>query len=227
MDDPRNSPRHWPVFSMATRLTRQDIFGPSDDQIPVSEPEDAHIPQVGFVGSAYQTGGDILLGINPGGGGDHQVRTPQDADLLPRIAALRGQPSSSDPLRDMFDLYAANMRTWNLWRIVEPVLGACARCQDDIAYLNWCPFRTRQDKMPGAQAMSRCTAIYLPPLIEALAPARVIALGKKAGGWLEKLSWPGVETFVIPRTIGDSYLSDEARIALERLKKSTSERIFP
>jgi len=205
----------------AVRLHRSDVFGADDRQIPTREPIDALIPQIGFVGSDYRPGGTLLLGINPGGGRDTYRRTAQDSRLLPLITSLREGEASPDALKKMFDLYAANMRSWNLWRIASPVIEACDHGQSEIVYLNWCPFRTRGDKMPSAQAMRQSFDAYLAPLIVKLAPCQMIALGKKVGTWLGKAPLKGVTQYVIPRTIGDRYLSPEALVAIERLKKSS------
>lgn len=204
----------------ALRIDRAEIFVPGDSQLPVSEQRDATIPQIGFIGEGYRPGGDVLLGINPGGGGDAYVRTAEDSLLLPMIAALRSEEASPDAVKIVFGQCAANMRTWNLWRIVEPVLNACGRSQTEIAYLNWCPFRTRKDAKPHAQVMRRCHETYLAPLISKLTPGRIIALGKKAGDWLELQPFGDVPRFVVPRTIGDSYLSAEALEVLEKIRRS-------
>ena len=54
----------------AVRVSRSDVFGTADKQLPISESGDALVPQIGFIGQDYRPGGTILLGINPGGGGD-------------------------------------------------------------------------------------------------------------------------------------------------------------
>lgn len=199
----------------ALRIQREDVFGASDLQLPVSQPRDAMIPQIGFVGQDYRPGGTLLLGINPGGGGDTYARTSEDSLLLPMSKELRDGLASPDKVSVFFGQYAANMRTWNLWRIAAPVLDACGSRQSQIAYLNWCPFRTRGDAMPHAQAMRRSRETYLAPLIDQLAPSRIIALGKKVGGWLEKVPFNDATQYVIPRTIGDSRVGPEALEVLE------------
>jgi hypothetical protein len=210
------------IILNALRIDRAEVFFPADSQLPVSEPQDAMIPQIGFIGNDYRTGGDILLGINPGGGGDAYRRTAKDSLVLPMIAALRTEEASLEAAKATFGQYAANMRTWNLWRIVEPVLDACGRSQSEVVYLNWCPFRTRGDAMPHAPAMRRCFETYLAPIIAKLAPGRVIALGKKVGNWAVKVPFGDVPRFVVPRTIGDSYLSAEARETLTIIRQASS-----
>lgn len=204
----------------AIRVHRSEVFEPADGQMPVSALQDATVPQIGFVGSDYRPGGDVLLGINPGGGGDAYVRTEGDLILLPMISALRSATATPDAMEAVFRQCAANMRAWNLWRIVKPVLDACERHQSEIAYLNWCPFRTRKDAMPNAATMRRCRETYLAPLVGKLAPGRVIALGKKTGDWLQKEPFGGARRFVVPRTIGDSYVSADALAVIDRIRLS-------
>jgi hypothetical protein len=205
------------------RMDRAAVFGPFDSQSPTSEPQDATIPQIGFVGRDYQPGGDVLLGINPGGGGDAYTRTVEDSLLLPMIEALRKGEASPDAMAMAFAQYAANMRTWNLWRIVEPTLNACGRNQSEVAYLNWCPFRTRNDAMPHAPSMRRCREAYLAPLLAELAPTRVIALGKKAGCYLLREPFGDAQRFVVPRTNGDRYISAEAHQSLDFIRSAKRE----
>lgn len=208
------------ILLQAMRMDRSDIFGSLDRQLPTSEPLDAMIPQIGFVGRDFLPGGDVLLGINPGGGGDAYVRTPEDSRLLPIISTLREESASPSLMGAVFDQYAKSMQTWNLWRIVKPVLDACGRSQSEVAYLNWCPFRTRHDAMPHAPSMRRCREVYLAPLLNKLAPRRVIGLGKKVGAHLQKEPLGGARRFVVPRTIGDSYLSADAREILEVIRST-------
>lgn len=200
------------------QIERSDIFGIDDEQMPESEQADALIPQIGYIGGLYSHGGDVLVAINPGGGGRTYRRTAEDAALLPKIESFRRDGSDLELLNEISEHYARNMRTWNLWRIVKPVLDACGRSQEEVAYLNWCPFRTRDDAMPRAAAMRRCCDLHVLPAIQALRPKRVIALGKKVGGWLDRISLDGVQTYVVARTIGDSYVSDDARRTLDVIR---------
>jgi hypothetical protein len=204
----------------ALMLLRADIFG-SDDQLPLSEPGDAAIPQPGYVGRGYARGGDLLLAINPGGGGASYRRTAADARLLPMIQAFRRGEDVA--IEEIARQYLGNMRDWPLWRIVRPVLDACHRSEHDVAYANWCPFRTRDDRMPRAEAMRRCRDAHVLPTIRLLAPKRIIALGKKAGGWLQRLDLPDSRTFVVQRTNGDRWVCPEARETLGRIRMSSEE----
>jgi hypothetical protein len=183
--------------------------------------EDARIPFLGFAGSQYRSGGVVLLAINPGGGGDsYQIRTPQDAQLLPLIETF--VTSSPEEVAKHFDSmssnYAAQVRTWNLWRILHPVLQACGKELSEVTYLNCFPYRTAGDRMPQAAVLRASWAKVIEPLLVVLKPSIVVALGKKVGGVAERqFRGPGV-LYVVPRTIGDTRVSDEANFVLKSLR---------
>ena len=67
------------------------------------------LPRIGFIGVDFRKGGDILLGINLGGGGDAYRRTAADSLLLPMIAALRTEEASLEAAKTAFGQYAVNM----------------------------------------------------------------------------------------------------------------------
>jgi hypothetical protein len=48
----------------------------------------------------------------------------------------------------------------------------------------------------------------------------VVTLGKKAGVIVDALAPRELETYCVPRTIGDSYVSEEARAVYEQMKAS-------
>ena len=108
--------KQYEIILNVLRIDRAEVFIPADSQLPLSEPQDAMLPQIGFIGEDYRTGGDILIGINSGGGGDAHRLTAEDSLLLPMIGALRTEEASFKAAKTAFGQYAANMRTWNLWR---------------------------------------------------------------------------------------------------------------
>jgi hypothetical protein len=212
------------AFHRSARISRAELYGvPQDRQLPAHLVEDARIPFLGFAGSQFQPGGVVLLAINPGGGGDaYQRRTMQDAQLLPLIEAFT--KSSGEEITKHFvamsSNYAAQVRTWNLWRIFAPVLQACGKEMDEVIYLNCFPYRTAGDRMPQAAALRASWAKVVEPLLSVLNPAIVVALGKKVGGVAEQqFKGPG-KLYVVPRTIGDTRVSEEAKVVLEALRKN-------
>ena len=79
-------------FHSLTQITRDEIFGDADPSYaPINLPIDAATMFAGYVGSSYQPdAGLLLLGINPGGGGDaYTSRTQEDENFYPLLAALK------------------------------------------------------------------------------------------------------------------------------------------
>jgi hypothetical protein len=188
----------------------------------MSEPYDARIPQLGFIGRQFRAGNIVLMTINPGGGRDAYSKTDEDRRLIPMIDKARSEPFNEEYLEEVFDLVAQNMRTWNLWRIVSPTLKACGLNQSQVAIVNWCPFRTRHDAMPLAADMTKCRDLVVLPMLKALRPTKVIALGKKVGEPLTMQLGHKYRIFTVPRTIGDSRVSPEAEAVLQKIKQEAS-----
>ncbi len=211
-------------FLRAASVSREDLYGvPVDGQMPLHLHDDARVPFLGFAGQRYVKGSVVLLAINPGGGGDaYQMRTTQDAQLLPLIEAFRR--SSPSDTADRFDAmsrnYALQVRSWNLWRILGPVLEACGKELEEIAYLNCFPYRTTGDRKPSSQALRASWAKIVEPLLSELQPSKVVALGMKAGGVAETYHRGSYTLYVVPRTIGDSRISSEAQLVLKALREN-------
>lgn len=211
------------AFHRAASVSRATLYGtPVDRQLPQNLQDDARLPLLGFCGPKYVKGGVVLLAINPGGGGAAYVRrTPQDEILFPLIEAYvqNANPDVvSESFRRMSASFSTQAQSWNLWRILSPVLQACGKTMDDVAYLNCFPYRTAGDALPQATALRSGWTQIVAPLMGELAPSIVIALGKKAGNVAEKYWASPGKLFVVPRTIGDSRLSDEAKVVLSRIR---------
>lgn len=210
------------TFLTSARVSRAALYGVSQDpQLPTNLVDDARIPFLGFAGTKYRPGGVVLLAINPGGGGSsYRIRTAQDNQLLPLIVAFTESSGDHSPghFAAMSSNYAAQVRTWNLWRILGPTLEACGKELSEVAYLNCFPYRTSEDRMPHASALRASWKKIVEPLLSQLRPATLVALGKKVGGVAERhFRGPG-KLHVVPRTIGDSRVSEEARVVLARLR---------
>lgn len=175
----------------------------------------------GYVGADYRPGGTVLLAVNPGGGGDaYRTRSADDEVLFPLLQAFR----DSDPDRagPFFDVIASAfidiVRRWNLWRILAPTLDATGAAIDSIAFLNAVPYRIRGDAMPRVTACAAAWEQITGPTLEFLEPGRIIALGKKAGGIMDRFYAGPADCFCIPRTIGDSYLSPAGNAVLDQIR---------
>lgn len=210
-------------FYRSAQVSRAFLYGATQDpQLPAHLINDARIPFLGFAGSKYSAGGVVLLAINPGGGGDvYQTRTPQDSELIPLIEAFVKSSKSAAPkhFEAMSRNYSTHVRTWNLWRILWPVLQACRKNLNEVVYLNCFPYRTAGNRMPKAIALRSSWTNVVEPLLMELKPATVVGLGKKVGGFAERqFRGPG-KLYVVPRTIGDTQVSKEAKVVLKALRQ--------
>jgi hypothetical protein len=70
-------------------------------------------------------------------------------------------------------------------------------------------------------AASRRAAWYkvVAPSLELLEPSAVIALGKKAGSVVKPLLSDETPYYCVPRSIGDSYITDDAKVVLADIKR--------
>ena len=208
-------------FQRVAQVGRASLYGTKQDaQMPINLIEDARIPFLGFCGPRYQPGGVVLLAINPGGGGDSYVnRTQEDQALIPLIESFLKASSSQveSAFRRMCDEYSKMVQTWNLRRILVPTIEACGLTIDQVCYLNCFPYRTAGDVRPSAQALAAAWSNITQPLINALKPSRIVALGKKAGSVAEAKYFGHAKVYTVPRTIGDTRISAEALEILAKL----------
>ena len=214
------------AFHRAASVTRAALYEtPNDPQLPLNLRADAVVPFLGFCGTGYKKGGVVIFGINPGGGGDaYASRTPQDNELIPLIERfVVAEASAADSAFEvMCTNYSAQVQRWNLWRILSPTLEACRTTIDNACYLNLFPYRTAKDAKPSSRALRVAWRDVVAPLLEALEPSRLVALGKKAGGIAERLHTAPPPLYVVPRTIGDTYVSADAKQVLAAIRESAA-----
>lgn len=218
------------TYRKVIEVSRTDLFGAFPDrQLPRYLQNDALVPLLGFAGQNYRAGGVLLLAVNPGGGTEsYRNRTPQDDELIPYISAFRAsRPSETeDRFSDMSSNYMKQAKTWNLWGIVQPVLDACGRKLDEVAYANICPFRTYKDCRPHVVPLTRAINQVAKPLVCGLQPGTVVALGKKAGDALQGQLIMSGAYFVVPRTNGDSYVSAQTAAVLHAIREHADPNIW-
>ena len=97
-------------------------------------------------------------------------------------------------------------------------LEAAGASLKQAAYLNAVPYRTRGDKMPPVHAQRTAWELVTAPSLDALQPRAIIALGKKAGSVLDRFYEGDAATYCVPRTIGDSHISEPAKRVLQNLR---------
>lgn len=198
------------------QVGRPAIFGDNDPK-PINLIDDAETMFPGAVGPNYRPGGVVLLAINPGGGGDaYRTRTPLDEQFYPLLMQARDAEGveSFDAIQAFGSAFFQVLPGWNINRIISPCIDAAGVALDETAYLNAVPYRTREDREPTVGAKRQAWNLVTMPLLEVLQPGIVIALGKKAGSVLSRFYDGPAKAFVVPRTIGDSYVSEAAQEVL-------------
>jgi hypothetical protein len=206
-----------------TRISRADLFGGADARLmPLHRKDDASVMFAGFIGRHYvPDAGVLLLAINPGGGGGANVaRSPDDEAFYPLLYDFT-KANDSDLLAAfdrVNDAFAVIVRRWNLWRILEPTLEAASLSLEQVAYMNLVPYRTRGNAMPPRSAQQVSWREIIEPTLNVLKPLAIVTLGKKAGGVLGRVA-PDRSAYCVPRTIGDTYVSDDARAVHEKMKR--------
>jgi hypothetical protein len=215
-------------FHRLVQMPRTAIFGSAESACrPINLPEDAETMFAGYVGTRFAQGrGVLLLGINPGGGADRYVqRTAEDEEFYPLLAQFKAA-SLAEVAASFERINSAFVRIvqhWNLWKIVQPTLVAAGQGIDGVAYMNVVPYRTRNDKMPPIAACKQAWARIGEPSIAMLQPRAIVALGKKAGSIVEACDVKGCRTYCVPRTIGDSYVSEAASAVHDRMRAELRE----
>ena len=207
--------------------SRPEIFGAAEPQTrPVNLEADAALMFPGYVGPRYEPGGVVLLAINPGGGkAAYKARTPADERFYPLMEAF--QWCTPDALLARYEAmnagWAVSMRTWNLRRVIEPVLDALECNVDRVAFLNAVPYRTREDRLPSAYARRQAWGRVIEPLLQVLEPGIIVALGQKAGDVLDQQYRGTARTFTVQRSNGDTYLTPKALEVLALIREMRAE----
>ena len=208
------------AFHGSSRLRRSDIFA-DDKLMPITAVEDASTAAPGWVGQTW-IGGTLLVGINPGGGGDNYRRNPSDDELYNCARAFReakSEETQSKAFESLSTKWIQIQQTHSIWRIIEPILAATSESVDETAFMNILPFRTRMDALPPRAILRAAWEKAARPQISALKPKRVIALGKKAWVVITQFEMPTpADVILFKRGIGDSYIPVESLEVLTRLK---------
>ena len=210
------------AFHQTANLRRSDIF-PDGKLTPLIASEDAATAAPGWVGRSWSNG-TLLVGINPGGGGDRYRRNPTDDQLYSLARTFRDATTELEKAEHFLALSAKWIdiqRTHSIWRIIDLIMKATQEQADEIAFLNILPFRTRMDALPSRAILQVAWDRAAQPQIWALRPKRIIALGKKAWNVMSRFALPpGTELILFKRGIGDSYIPDESKAVLMRLAEA-------
>jgi hypothetical protein len=208
------------AFHATSRLRRSDIFD-GETATPVVAVEDANTPAPGWVGDGWQQG-PVLIGINPGGGGDTYRRNPTDDQLYSLLRAFRDAAVSDREAAfvRLSSTWRSIQKTHNIWRVISAVLQATGESEREVSFMNVLPFRTRMDKLPSRPEITSAWQLAAKPQLDALKAKRIVCLGKKAWDVLVRFEEIKDRLVLIKRVIGDSYIAPEAQARLRALASS-------
>ena len=201
---------------LAQHIDRAAFFGVGDMATwrPLHLGADSETMSVGYLGSRYRPDTDpLLLGINPGGGGDaYTTRSLQDEHLYPQLMTFRGAQTAeaSAAFEELQGVYPSAIRSWPLWTIIEPVLQAAGRSLDTVALMNVVPYRTRNNKPPPVNARKLGWKV-LAMTLELLRPRALVVFGCEAGKVVNRFYGGDRSVYCIPRMRGDRGVSSAAR----------------
>ena len=213
------------AFHATSRLKRSDIFA-GGAATPTTALEDANTSAPGWVGEAWQQG-TVLIGINPGGGGDAYRRNPTDDQLYGLLRAFRDASGSDreQAFSELSSTWREVQRTHSIWRVISAILEATGESERQVAFMNVVPFRTRMDKLPSRVEITAAWQLAAKPQLDALRPERIVCLGKKAWDVLVRFGDIKDKLVLIKRGIGDSYIPPEAQATLRELARARQRRL--
>ena len=178
------------------QIDRSVFFGIQDRTkwLPKYQLDNAKVMCPPFVGKNYSKGGLLLLGINPGGGGERAKNINEgDQKLYPIIKDFK--KSKDEIYQKYWSSFASAFRevkpTWDIYpQHIEPVLNASEVTLDEICYLNVLQYRSRDDKYPDS--ISDMNLVIKPsfenfvkPFIKLVAPSMVVCLGKQVDKYIK------------------------------------------
>ena len=211
------------LWHACAQIDRSEFFGVDDDTKwrPLNLPEESATMTVSYLGSQYRPGADfLLLGINPGGGGDaHVERDPHDERLYPALMSFK-RAADAEALAAFDHLqatYPSAIRAWPLYTIIYPILDAVGRSLDRITLMNVVPYRTRNDKPPPAQG-KRLGWTMVEYTLGHLQPSAIVTLGAAAGNVVDSCYTGNRPVYRVPRMRGDRGVTPEAREVISHLR---------
>jgi uracil-DNA glycosylase len=197
------------------RIPRRE-FRIREDLTPISCVEAVDIPFAGWIGPEYD--GVVVVGKNPGGGGDTQITKPADASVQRCVRTLIEAEDDDVPKAQaaLSDQQRHQLKSIGMGKLLNNVLSALDVSLEQIAFLNLCPFRTRNDKTPHKATHTFCVERVLKPMLAALDPHTVVLLGGFASHAEGSLSAQRI--YKLKRAINDNQLHRDAILVLEKMR---------
>lgn len=204
-------------------VSRKEVFGSDEAQLPATLREDAQVCSPGYVGRNYAERRIALIGINPGGAGAAATERQVNDDRL-LYGALRSLRDATRS-RDIEKAFAVLNQVWisvqDQHGFSGPVMRAlCALCSDStqIFFGNLVPYRTAENKRPSAYASRTAWNLVLSRQLEALEPHVIVTMGGPPQDFIGRHYVGGAIRFHYKRTLGDRWVLEETAAELKRMR---------
>lgn len=172
------------------KVTRQEIFRTSDiDLRPATAASQADVAVPGMVGKDYQSGGLVVVSVNPAGGKDDFRPSSGDSKLY-RAAKAIAQSADVPLFEEMNEAYLEGMPSWGAqWRHINAILTATKRNLRELAYPYLVPFRTRGDNGSALKqdVIARAFGAGFAEIMQELQPALVIPVDRHSEAAVARL----------------------------------------
>jgi hypothetical protein len=209
-------------FHNVSQFTREQLRL-EEEHMPLYNQQDAETMFAAYVGKGYIPGeGTLIIGINPGGGGEKNRYGPSGHDKIfyPVVRRFIASGAIKD-FDHIVTVFPEVVPHWGIWAIMSPVLYAAWRPIEDIAYMNMVPYRTRNDGLPKAAARNASWEHVTGPSLDVLNPRTIVTLGKGASDMLGHFNGEdrAANYYCIKRLRGDSGIHPEAKETLRKMRQ--------
>ena len=178
------------LWQECANLTREDIFGPDDDLRPKYDRRKSRwqidVTAVGMVGKRYESGGLVILSVNPAGGKDDYKPCPKANKMYRRLEDLRNSQNTRIAFEKANKAFIRDFPNWSITKAhYNKILMATNKEINDISFVHVVPFRTRNDK-GSAMNSKKKDQIYLDNgyekhlkrQLDILSPSHIIAMDR-------------------------------------------------
>lgn len=154
-------------------------------------------PQFGYVGARYPSTRILLMGTNPGNGGNNDRRIAEDERMMPSVRRFAESPTEENFVAAA-RACKSEVERWRIWKVhCAEVIGAGKLTLDEIAYSNCLPWRTASKSAFSDDVARKAAELYARPLIEELQPCLIVAMGKKRVAPILRMTGLSLPTLIV------------------------------
>ncbi len=217
------------LFHSLVQIERHEFLGVRDKELylPKFQACDSHLMCPPFMGRNYKKGGLVVLAINPGGGNHKsEARVYGDGILYPiveKFKSVEGQPSICY-WEEFVPVFKEAKKSYPIYQTLLHILNASKSDLDDICYLNFLPYRVRNDKYPTTKGLMRevipqCINKFVEPSLRIFEPSVVLSFGKQVDKYIDQF-WVDFPYYRVPwdRSRASKTLEGRAQVSEAREK---------